>query len=311
MYLDETWELADRDTVIEDFEENPHAGLIIVNDFVNNRKDPEINRNKLFDIIALPSTGVVMVSGSKGSGKSYFAFDIAFEMSQRGHRVVWVGPPISLPDWIAYAPDISHLKEGDFAIIDEAANAINARRAMSGRNVETTERFPTLRHAGVKVLIITQTTKRVDIAVVEFADIHVKKDYSAIYGQKTERFDEDIFDRYLNIGMQEWNFIRSSTFTGMVLGNELDWYDDEIGKTYSLFKNKPAAKMFLMSMIDAEMDPNAIKTEMNLRGCKKPKKAWVEIIKNYESFGTLKPEDNRQNLIDAGVANPDIVLAKS
>lgn len=311
MYLEETWAVADHDDVIAEFEENPHAGSVIVNDFINNRKDPEINREKLFDIISLPSSGVIMISGSKGSGKTYIAFDIAYEMHQRGYRVVWVGPPISLPDWIAYAPDISHLKEGDFAIIDEAANAINSRRAMSTRNVETTERFPTLRHAGVKVLIITQSTKRVDVSVVEFADVHIKKEYSAIYAAKTERFNDDLYDKYFNFGMQEWSFVRSATFVGMVMGNELEWYDDTIGKPYSLFKNKKVAKEFLMSMIDAEMDANSIKTEMNVRGCKKSKKEWVKIIDNYEQFGTLKEEDNRQALIDAGVKNPDIVLAEA
>lgn len=312
MYLEETWAVADHDAIIAEFEENPHAGLIIVTDFVNNKNDPEINRKKLFDIIALPSTGVVMVSGSKGSGKSYFAFDIAVEMFDRGNRVVWVGPPISLPDWIAYVPDVSHLKKGDFAIIDEAANVINSRRSMSEQNMDTTQKFYTLRHADITLLIITQTTKRVDVSVIEFADVHAKKEYSAIYGQKTERFDEDIFDKYLNIGMKEWNFIRSSSFMGMVLGKELDWYDDAIGKPYSLFENKADAKKFLMSMIDAEMKPNAIKTEMNVRGCKKSKKEWVKIIENYEKFGTLHEEDNRQALIDAGVKNPGAhLLAKA
>lgn len=310
IYLEETWAIPDHDDVINDFEENPYAGLIIVGDYINNRDDPDINRQKLINLIKKPETGVILVSGSKGSGKSYFAFDMIESLAEYYHPV-WVGPPIKLPGWIGYAADINKLQKDDLAIIDEAQNIANSRRAMSGSNIDVATKLGTLRHADIKVVFISQSTKRIDVSIVEFADMHVKKEYSAVYGQKTERFDVDIFDKYLSNGMQEWNFIRSSTFMGMVLGRHLDWYTDEIGKSYSLFKNKKIANEFLSSMIDNEIHPNSIRNEMAVRGCVKSMKEWKKIIGNFEQFGTLGAVANMELMKEAGVRNPGGHRAKA
>lgn len=303
IYLDESWEPNDHKSIVDDFKEHPKEALIIVNDYISNRRNPQTNRKKLIKLLNRPETGVIIVSGSKGSGKSYFAFDLIQEMSSQ-YRPVWIGPPISLPEWISYSPNLSGLRKGDLAIIDEAANALNARRAMTQKNVSTMERIPTLRHAGIKVIAITQSTKRMDVSLFEFTDVHVKKEYSAIYAEQSERFGVDMYDKYMSVGMKEWNLIKSSTFTGMVLGNTLDWYDDSIGKPYSLFENKEQGMLFLASMIDEELDSYTIASEMNMRGCGKSKKEWEAIIETYVSKGTFSNKGSKGLMESAGVSNP-------
>ena len=309
IYLDESWDPRDHQSIINDFKDNPYEALIIVEDYIRNRRDPQTNRDTMIKLINKPESGVILVSGSKGSGKSYFAFDLIQEMSSQ-HRPVWIGPPISLPDWIHYSPDLNGLRKGDLAVIDEAANALNARRAMTQKNVSTMERIPTLRHAGIKVIAITQSTKRMDIYLVEFADIHIKKEYTALYAERTERFGVDMFDKYMNIGKKEWNLIKSAHFTGMVLGRTLEWYDDSIGKPYSLFENRDQGILFLSSMIDEGLDSYTISSEMNMRGCGKSKKEWEAIIEQYETHGTFSNKQSIDLMDSAGVANPGAHLTK-
>ena len=70
-YLDYTWERIEHDSIIQEFTDDPFLGYLVLTDFQNNMEDLDINWSKLLDIIRQPGCEVIIVSGSKRSGKTY------------------------------------------------------------------------------------------------------------------------------------------------------------------------------------------------------------------------------------------------
>ena len=51
IYLDESWDPRDHQSIITDFKDNPYEALIIVEDYIRNRRDPQTNRDSMIKLI--------------------------------------------------------------------------------------------------------------------------------------------------------------------------------------------------------------------------------------------------------------------
>lgn len=278
-YLDSIWEPIEHESIKRAFKKDPYIGYVVLNDYARNLKDPQINWKKMLSIIDQPGCEIVLISGSKREGKTYLGWQILEEMYKKGHDVYWVGPPVNLPDWCKYAADISELPAGAFGLVDEAAVFLNNRKAMTKKNIGLLDHIPTMAHAGVTCIFITQSTARTDTALTGWADIHFKKKYSNVYGQSTERnVVVDDFDYYFNPPDKTWSYIKSGSLTGLIQGPHLPWYDDNFSKPFSLIDNQEMAHQYAETLGEAGYDAPDIQHNMKLRGWKMPVMYWNKYV---------------------------------
>lgn len=138
----------------------------------------------------MPKTGLILITGFRGEGKTALAWWMA-DMLRKNKgfpsRVVPYGLPEAgvklLPKWAQHpASDVSQLSEikSSIIVIDEAAFSANSRRAMSDDNVKFMQLFAIARHKGHLLIFISQTSRQVDIQVVEQADLMLMKKPSAL-----------------------------------------------------------------------------------------------------------------------------------
>ena len=138
----------------------------------------------------MPKSGLILETGFRGEGKTTLAWWLADMLrTTKGfpNRVVPFGLPESgvklLPKWgqhpASTAKELYDLKPS-IIVIDEAAFAVNSRRSMSKENVDFMDLFAITRHKQHLMIFISQTTKQVDIQIIEQADLFLMKKPSAL-----------------------------------------------------------------------------------------------------------------------------------
>ena len=138
----------------------------------------------------MPKTGVVLITGFRGEGKTALAWwmaDMLRKTKGFPSRVVPFGLPEAgvklLPKWAQHpvnnAEELFQLKPS-IIVVDEAAFSANARRSMSEDNVNFMKLFAITRHKGHLLIFISQTSRQVDIQIIEQSDLMLIKKPSAL-----------------------------------------------------------------------------------------------------------------------------------
>ena len=145
----------------------------------------------------MPKSGVIFETGFRGEGKTalgWWLADMLRKTKGFPSRVVPFGLPESaiklLPKWAQHpANDVSELSElkPSIIIVDEAAFSVNSRRSMSEDNVKFMQLFAIARHKGHLLIFISQTSRQVDIQVIEQADMILIKKPSALQVKNARR----------------------------------------------------------------------------------------------------------------------------
>lgn len=135
----------------------------------------------------MPPTGVVLVFGHRGGGKSALAWWLAEAAHGRGQQVAAFAlsdqAKRALPKWVRHVSthrEVANLKPS-LVVADEAAFKVHARRAQSESNVEWTRLVSISRHKGHLLLFITQFTRQLDVALVADADLVLFKRPSLLH----------------------------------------------------------------------------------------------------------------------------------
>lgn len=142
----------------------------------------------------LPDTGLVLITGFRGEGKSALAWYLAEEAHKRKRPVVAFdftkAAQNALPRWVQHVDDTAGIgvlkpKRGEkgpaFLVCDEAALKVHARRAMSTENIEWTRLLAVARHKGFLVILIGQHQRQIDVGLVADADWVVMKRPSELH----------------------------------------------------------------------------------------------------------------------------------
>ena len=138
----------------------------------------------------MPKTGIILVTGFRGEGKTALAWWMAdYLRKEKGYpkNVIAYGLPPSglklLPKWAqngVTTPDKLASAKPSIIVADEAAFTANARRSMSDDSVKLMNLFAICRHKGHLMIFISQTSRQVDIQIVEQSDLLLMKKPSAL-----------------------------------------------------------------------------------------------------------------------------------
>jgi energy-coupling factor transporter ATP-binding protein EcfA2 len=134
---------------------------------------------------AVPKTGAIYILGHRGQGKSALAWHLADSHRRKTGYPSAVAayrfPPAAakaLPKWITHVSTtsaLSALKKPHVVVIDESVFHINSRRSQSDKNIDFTKLLAVIRHKGHLLIFISQTSRQVDIQMIEGFDLVLMK----------------------------------------------------------------------------------------------------------------------------------------
>jgi hypothetical protein len=145
----------------------------------------------------MPTSGIVLVTGFRGEGKTALSWWMAdFLRKEKGYptNVIAYGLHKNgvklLPKWAqnsASKPSELAAAKPSIIVADEAAFSANARRSMSDDSVQLMKLFAICRHKGHLMIFISQTSRQVDIQIVEQSDLLLMKKPSALQVKTARR----------------------------------------------------------------------------------------------------------------------------
>ena len=199
----------------------------------------------------MPKNGVLLVTGFRGEGKtalSWWLVDTLRQVKGYPMQVVAYGlhpeALAALPKWArisASSPaEVSALTKPSIIIVDEAVFSANARRSMSEENVDWMKLFAIVRHKGHLLIFIAQTSRQVDIQLIDQADLILLKKPSMMQ-VKTARTELKaqvkealaLLDQKRN--SKAWVYVYDpKTDAGKLLASVMPtWWTEKLSKAYS------------------------------------------------------------------------------
>lgn len=134
---------------------------------------------------SVPKVGSMYVMGHRGQGKSALAWYIADTYRKKAGYPKAVAAysfpkeaQKALPKWITHIDTtaaVSGLKKPHIIVIDESVFYVNSRRSQSTDNLDFTKLLAVVRHKGHLLIFISQTSRQVDIQVIEGFDLVLMK----------------------------------------------------------------------------------------------------------------------------------------
>ncbi len=113
-----------------------------------------------------------VITGYMGSGKSLYAVRWIYR-NRKKYRTILTNSPLNIPD-VEVIVDPNPLKEVRYALppvllfLDEAHLLMDARRAMSKRNVKWTHLLTLIRKMDTEIILTTQSIPQIDIRLQFF-----------------------------------------------------------------------------------------------------------------------------------------------
>ena len=199
----------------------------------------------------MPKDGVLLITGFRGEGKtalSWWLVDTLRQVKGYPRQVVAYGlhpdALAALPKWArnsASSPaEVSALTKPSMIVVDEAVFSANARRSMSEENVDWMKLFAIVRHKGHLLIFIAQTSRQVDIQLIDQADLILMKKPSMMQ-VKTARTElkaqvkEALALLHQKRNSKDWVYVYDpKTDAGKLLPSAMPmWWTDKLSKAYS------------------------------------------------------------------------------
>ena len=136
---------------------------------------------------ALPKSGLVLITGFRGTGKTALGWRLAEQGHDKGREVAafdfTLAARRALPSWVKHVATMKQVGSlsPSLLVVDEAALKVNARRHQSNENIAWTRLLAVARHKGHLVLLITQHQRQVDVGLVADSEVVVMKRPSLLH----------------------------------------------------------------------------------------------------------------------------------
>jgi len=123
----------------------------------------------------LPHTGVIIIMGARGGGKSGLAHEILAQAHAKRH----IGGALLLPGarkrprlprWIKVVSSISQLPTRSVCVIDEAAQVAHARRSQSGQAIEIDNLVSISRQRKQLIVLVSHHSRKLDLNLIHDSD---------------------------------------------------------------------------------------------------------------------------------------------
>ena len=129
--------------------------------------------------VTLPTDGVIIVTGKRGSGKTALGMYMLELAHQQGRKTAVFGFPIKkkhlLPDWIDIISDINNLPENAVILLDEASMNFYSRDSFTKINKMINKLISISRQKSQVLIFISHNLRKLDIGLILDADMLLMK----------------------------------------------------------------------------------------------------------------------------------------
>ena len=219
-----------------------------------NAQQAEAIKKKPITWNKIPTTGLLVITGHRGEGKSALGWWLAQEMNNRLKKpVAAFGIPKeaqqALPKrgfgkgGITYISDLESLSslKPSIIICDEAAFLANSRRAMSKQNQEWLKLIAVARHKDHLLIFIHQHSRQLDIQILMEAVLVLMKRPTALHLRAAKGILEpEIAEAYMRFATMQGDTRKKvyvvdyhNTNAAMLKSSMPNWWNDKISKSYS------------------------------------------------------------------------------
>ena len=207
---------------------------------------------------SVPKVGSIYIMGHRGQGKSALAWHIADTYRKKAGYPKLVAAysfpseaTKALPKWISHIDSISQvsaLKRSHIIVIDESVFHVNSRRSQSadmtrgsGNQDGETKLLAVIRHKGHLLIFISQTSRQVDIQVIEGFDLVLMKAPSLLQVRAARAELRPEIEEAYNLFSTMRGDTRKKVFmfdphrggTGMLPASMPTWWTAKVSKAYS------------------------------------------------------------------------------
>jgi len=206
-------------------------------------------KNRTISWRAMPSTGVLIITGHRGEGKSALAWWLAEQLrSQYRKKIVTLGIPDeakkAIPKRITHVDTVEQIVDMKPAIVvvDEASIVANARSAMKTANLLWLKLIAVCRHKGHLLIFINQHNRQLDVQIMMDADFILMKRPTLLHLKfcRPEFREElqqayELFNDMTALGSKKKVYV-VDFHTGnkkMLTASMPKWWNDKVSKSYS------------------------------------------------------------------------------
>ena len=198
---------------------------------------------------SMPSTGVLIITGQRGEGKSALAWWLAEQLrSQYRKKIATLGIPDEAKQ--ALPKRITHVDTGEqivdmkpaIVVVDEASIVANARSAMKTANLLWLKLIAVCRHKGHLLIFINQHNRQLDVQIMMDADFILMKRPTLLHLKfcRPEFREElqqayELFNDMTALGSKKKVYV-VDFHTGnkkMLTASMPKWWNDKVSKSYS------------------------------------------------------------------------------
>ena len=197
----------------------------------------------------MPSTGVLIITGHRGEGKSALAWWLAEQLkTQYRKKGVALGIPEvaqkAMPKRIQHVDTVEQIDDlkPSIVVVDEASIVANARSAMKTANLLWLKLIAVCRHKGHLLSFITQHNRQLDVQIMMDADFVLMKRPTLLHLKfsRPEFREElqqayDLFNDMTELGSKKRVYV-VDFHTGnkkMLPASMPKWWNDKVSKSYS------------------------------------------------------------------------------
>ena len=197
----------------------------------------------------MPSTGVLIITGHRGEGKSALAWWLAEQLrSQYRKKIATLGIPDeakkALPKRITHVDTVEQIVDmkPSIVVVDEASIVANARSAMKTANLLWLKLIAVCRHKGHLLIFINQHNRQLDVQIMMDADFILMKRPTLLHLKfcRPEFREElqqayELFNDMTALGSKKKVYV-VDFHTGnkkMLPASMPKWWNDKVSKSYS------------------------------------------------------------------------------
>lgn len=277
-FLDFNFDADDHGWVIDKFAGNPRLAKIVVEDFLT---DNDAKINLVSNEVSFGSK-IFIILGKRGGGKTslvYFLADLIRRMNKS--RQIYAYGAFRCPDFIRKSFSFNDFEPNSVVIMDEASILLSARDSASGKNRTIIDMLPILRHKGLTVFFISQSSGLLDINIFRMADGIFFVPMSLLSTESSERKDFQVIDEITALMLPRASEIgvclyRSADSFVKFRYNKPLFFTDELSKAYSRIDDEALALQFASALHDNDWELKDIKRVMALFHFDKPLSYWKE-----------------------------------
>ena len=198
---------------------------------------------------SMPSTGVLIITGHRGEGKSALAWWLADQLkASHKKKIATLGVPDGarklMPKRITHVDTVEQISElkPHIIVVDEASIVANARTAMKSANLLWLKLIAVCRHKGHLLIFINQHNRQLDVQIMMDADFVLMKRPTLLHLKfcRPEFREElqqayDMFDDMTELGSKKKVYV-VDFHTGnkkMLPASMPTWWTEKISKSYS------------------------------------------------------------------------------